>query len=73
MTNDAATAAKVDEETFTPTREPDVSPNRATNRPIIAPKLHHTTFTTLRLDEMVAWYEKAVGLIPASTARKRPG
>jgi len=65
MTNDAATAAKVDEKTFAPTREPQVSPNRATNRPIIAPKLHHTTFTTLRLDEMVAWYEKAVGLIPA--------
>jgi catechol 2,3-dioxygenase len=39
--------------------------NRATSRPIIAPKLHHTTFTTLRLDEMVAWYENAVGLIPA--------
>jgi catechol 2,3-dioxygenase len=39
--------------------------NRATHRPIIAPKLHHTTFTTMRLDEMVAWYENAVGLIPA--------
>jgi catechol-2,3-dioxygenase len=39
--------------------------NRATHRPIIAPKLHHTTFTTKRLDEMVAWYENAVGLIPA--------
>src|ERR1700753_1417780 len=39
--------------------------NRATHRPIVAPKLHHTTFTTLRLDEMVAWYENAVGLIPA--------
>ncbi|HEX4056917.1 MAG TPA: VOC family protein [Galbitalea sp.] len=39
--------------------------NRATHRPIIAPKLHHTTFTTKRLDEMVAWYENAVGLIPS--------
>ena len=39
--------------------------NRAQGRPIIAPKLHHTTFTTLRLDEMVAWYELACGLIPA--------
>ncbi|WP_374947303.1 VOC family protein [Agreia sp.] len=39
--------------------------NRATSRPIVAPKLHHTTFTTLRLDEMVAWYENAVGLYPA--------
>lgn len=35
--------------------------NRATNRPVIAPKLHHTMFTTKRLDEMVAWYELAVG------------
>jgi catechol 2,3-dioxygenase len=39
--------------------------NQATNRPIIPPKLHHTTFTTKRLPEMVAWYENAVGLIPA--------
>ena len=39
--------------------------NRATHRPIIAPKLHHTTFTTKRLDEMVAWYENVAGLIPA--------
>ena len=30
----------------------------------IAPALHHTTFTTKRLDEMVAWYERAVGLVP---------
>jgi catechol-2,3-dioxygenase len=41
------------------------NPNRSQGRPIIAPKLHHTTFTTKRLDEMVAWYENAVGLIPA--------
>ena len=32
--------------------------NRATGLPIIPPRLHHTTFTTLRLDEMVAWYEQ---------------
>src|ERR1700722_14583413 len=38
--------------------------NRATGRPIIPPRLHHTTFTTLRLDEMVAWYEKGAGLLP---------
>jgi catechol 2,3-dioxygenase len=28
----------------------------------MAPKLHHTTFTTLRLNEMVAWYERVAGL-----------
>jgi len=55
MTNDAATAAKVDEETFAPTREPQVSPNRATNRPIIAPKLHHTTFTGSSRFEVRVW------------------
>jgi catechol-2,3-dioxygenase len=33
-------------------------------RPIIAPKLHHSTFLTLKLDEMVAWYEKVAGLTP---------
>ena len=43
----------------------DVVTNKATGRPIIAPKLHHTTFTTLRLEEMVAWYQNAVGLYPA--------
>ena len=47
--------------------------NRATGRPIIPPRLHHTTFTTLRLDEMVAWYEKVAGLCPSSTAMARPG
>lgn len=33
-------------------------------RPVIAPKLHHSTFLTLKLDEMVAWYEKVAGLTP---------
>jgi catechol 2,3-dioxygenase len=39
--------------------------NQATGRPIIAPKLHHTTFTTKRLPEMAAWYELVAGLTPA--------
>ncbi len=33
-------------------------------RPVIAPKLHHSTFLTLKLGEMVAWYEKVAGLTP---------
>jgi catechol 2,3-dioxygenase len=33
-------------------------------RPIIPPKLHHATFLTLKLDEMVSWYEKVAGLTP---------
>ncbi len=33
-------------------------------RPIIAPKLHHATFLTLKLDEMVTWYETVCGLTP---------
>jgi catechol 2,3-dioxygenase len=33
-------------------------------RPVIAPKFHHTTFLTLKLHEMVAWYEKVAGLTP---------
>lgn len=32
--------------------------------PVIAPKFHHTTFLTLKLDEMVDWYEKVAGLTP---------
>lgn len=39
--------------------------NRATDRPIAAPKLHHATFTTLRLEEMVEWYGLALGMYPA--------
>lgn len=39
--------------------------NRANDQPIIPPKLHHTTFTTKRLDEMVAWYRLVAGLQPA--------
>ncbi|VXC43843.1 Glyoxalase/Bleomycin resistance protein/Dioxygenase superfamily protein [Arthrobacter sp. 9V] len=27
-----------------------------------SPRLHHTTFTTLQLEEMVLWYEKVAGL-----------
>lgn len=38
--------------------------NRASQRPVIAPKFHHTTFTTMHLDAMVAWYEKVAGLTP---------
>jgi catechol 2,3-dioxygenase len=41
------------EENMAPARKP---------RPVIAPRLHHTTFLTLKLDEMVAWYEKVAGL-----------
>lgn len=41
-----------------------MSTNRAPKRPIIPPTFHHTTFTTLRLDEMVAWYETVCGLTP---------
>jgi catechol 2,3-dioxygenase len=33
-------------------------------RPIIPPKLHHATFLTLKLAEMVVWYEKVAGLTP---------
>lgn len=38
--------------------------NRAPQRPVVAPRFHHTTFTTLRLNEMVSWYEKVAGLTP---------
>ena len=34
-----------------------MTPNIRKPRPIIAPRLHHATFLTLKLDEMVAWYE----------------
>lgn len=33
-------------------------------RPISRPILHHTTFATLKIDEMVAFYENVVGLEP---------
>lgn len=33
-------------------------------RPLIRPTFHHTTFATLKLDEMVAFYEKIAGLEP---------
>ena len=61
----SSAALKVDEEQFTPTTKPQPPRNRATGRPIIPPALQHTTFTTLRLNEMVAWYEKVAGLVPA--------
>lgn len=32
--------------------------------PITPPKFHHTTFATLKLDEMVTFYEKVAGLEP---------
>src|SRR4051812_8319141 len=32
--------------------------------PIIPPKLHHATFLTLKLEEMVSWYETVCGLAP---------
>lgn len=38
------------------------------DRPVIAPKLHHSTFLTLKLDEMVAWYQKVTGLVPVHYA-----
>jgi len=34
------------------------------HRPITRPIFHHTTFTTLKLDEMVSYYENVVGLEP---------
>ena len=39
--------------------------NRATDRPIATPKLHHATFTTLRLEEMVRWYGLTLGMYPS--------
>lgn len=48
-----------------PTTSPTV-PSR--DRPVIAPKLHHSTFLTLKLDEMVAWYQKVAGLVPVHYA-----
>ena len=32
--------------------------------PLIRPKFHHTTFATMKLDEMVEFYEKVAGLEP---------
>ena len=36
--------------------------------PIIPPKLHHATFLTLKLDEMVRWYGLVCGLYPVHYA-----
>jgi catechol 2,3-dioxygenase len=33
-------------------------------RPVIPPRLHHATFLTIKLAEMVSWYEKVCGLTP---------
>jgi len=33
-------------------------------RPLIRPTFHHTTFATIKLDEMVEFYEKVAGLEP---------
>jgi catechol 2,3-dioxygenase len=38
--------------------------NRSRRRPINRPVFHHTTFATLKLDEMVEFYEKVAGLEP---------
>ncbi|NKY65977.1 extradiol dioxygenase [Gordonia rubripertincta] len=37
-------------------------------RPVIAPKFHHATFLTLKLHEMVSWYETVCGLTPVHYA-----
>lgn len=37
---------------------------RLRRRPISRPVFHHTTFATLKLDEMVEFYEKVAGLEP---------
>ena len=39
-------------------------PSQRRARPITRPRFHHTTFATLKLDEMVAFYEKVAGLEP---------
>lgn len=38
--------------------------NRQYKRPVVTPTFHHTTFTTMHLDEMVEFYEKVAGLTP---------
>lgn len=38
--------------------------NRALNYPVNPPVLHHTTFTTLKMDQMVEWYGLVCGLLP---------
>jgi catechol 2,3-dioxygenase len=43
--------------------------NRRTS-PINRPKFHHTTFATLKLDEMVAWYGTVAGLEPVYHTEK---
>ena len=39
-------------------------PSERRPRPILSPTFHHTTFATMHLDEMVAFYEKIAGLQP---------
>ncbi len=42
----------------------DRMPTNRRTAPIIPPKLHHATFLTLKLDEMVTWYRIVAGLTP---------
>ena len=39
-------------------------PSQRRVRPIVRPVFHHTTLTTLHLDEMIDFYEKVAGLEP---------
>lgn len=39
-------------------------PSKRRPRPVIRPKFHHTTLATLRLDEMVEFYDLIAGLEP---------
>jgi len=45
------------------------TPRRA--RPITPPKLHHATFLTMKLAEMVAWYETVAGWLVNDEANHR--
>ena len=46
----------------------DVMAGEHLQAPIIPPKLHHATFLTLKLDEMVRWYGLVCGLYPVHYA-----
>ena len=45
-------------------RKSTMTANRNRRRPITRPVFHHTTFATLKLDEMVEFYEAVAGLEP---------
>lgn len=47
-----------------PTSQATPERDRRRRRPLIRPAFHHTTFATIKLDEMVDWYEKVAGLEP---------